>query len=479
MKQLKVLLVQPSARDCVRTLFSIYNTEEGIGFKPPLGLLTIATAIRQSTQHQVTVLDCQLNDVHADNLHEFLADSYDIVGISAWTDFWYQASALAARFKQLLPACFVVMGGPHVACYPGEILDHPAVDAIVMGDGEIPMLRLLHRLSGAEGQEQQTEVGLHLASEPRRPFKPYLHRNLDEIPIPDRTLLPVRRYSSVIGSEEFITTVMTSRGCPFACVYCKMEHQPFAMRSAASVVEEFRQIHALGIKEVEIYDDTFNFNHERTLAICQGLQELKLGIKWSIRDRVDRVTPETLAALRKAGCVRIHLGVESGSDAILKSIGKKITVEQVRSAVAMARRAGFEILTYFMFGLPGETLDDARKTIDLALEIDSDYAEFSITIPYPGTRAYADALAQGVIMSEYWREFTLHPEPQFVIPQVIENVIDREMLLKLRDEAIRRFYFRPSYMFRELLKVRSWHEFKRKSLMALGLANVLRGTFVR
>ncbi|MBU1229138.1 MAG: B12-binding domain-containing radical SAM protein [Proteobacteria bacterium] len=480
MKKLRILLVQPSYKDCVQTLFSIYNTEEGIGFKPPLGLLSIATTIRSRTPHDVVILDCQLDDVHVGNIHEHLSDEYDVVGISAWTDFWYQAAATAARVKELLPRSCVVLGGPHISCYPAESLDHPAVDAIIMGDGEMPMLRLLEVLAGhgASGAGLPAH-GLYFDSEPRRSFVPYIHKSLDELPIPDRTLLPLNRYTSVIGVEKFSTTMVTSRGCPFACVYCKMEHQPFNMRSAGSVLDEFRQIKALGISEVEIYDDTFNFSHERTLAICKGLQELDLGIKWAMRDRVDRVDPHVLQALKKAGCVRIHLGIESGSDAVLKAIGKKINVEQARKAVAKAKAAGFEVLTYYMFGLPGESLAEAQKTIELSLELDSDYAEFSITIPYPGTKAYAGALEQGVISSDYWLAFAKTPTPQFVIPQVIENMMDRKTLLSLRDQAIRRFYFRPSYMLRELLKVKSWHEFKKKFQMALGLANVLRGIFIR
>lgn len=475
MKKLSVLLIQPSYRDCVQTLFSIYNTEEGIGFKPPLGLLYIAAAIRNLTPHRVDVLDCQLDDAHHANIAQFLAKDYDVVGISAWTDFWFQAAALSGAIKTLMPRCLVVMGGPHVNAYPAEVLDFPSVDAIVMGDGEIPMVRLLSRLSAGAADEVP---GLYLKGQ-AGPFVPHQCRDLDKLPMPDRTMLPVKRYTSVLGSERYVTTMITSRGCPFACVYCKMKHQPFCKRSADNVLAEFEQISALGINEVEVYDDTFNFDHQRTLAICRGLRERGLKFKWAIRDRVDRVEPRVLDELRLAGCNRVHLGVESGSDRVLGLIGKKITVAQAKRAVALAKERGFEVLTYYMFGLPGETYEEALQTIDLALSLDSDYAEFSITIPYPGTRAYAEALEKGVISRDFWLEFTRNPTPAFAIPQVIENLIPREQLMELRNSAIRRYYFRPSYLFRELKKVRSWHELRRKLGMGLGLANVLRGVFVR
>ncbi|MGL1862843.1 MAG: B12-binding domain-containing radical SAM protein [Pseudodesulfovibrio sp.] len=476
MKRLKVLLIQPSHRDCVQTLFSIYNTDEGIGFKPPLGLLSIATSILQMTPHEVDIFDCQLEDVHAGNIHEHLTKEYDVVGISSWTDFWYQATAIGAKIKELFPQCFLIMGGPHINAYPAEALAFPAVDAISMGDGEIPTVKLLERL--ASGSDDLIP-GLYVKGEEPRQFDPFICRDLNTLPIPDRTLLPIDRYTSVLGSERFITTMITSRGCPFACVYCKMEHQPFNMRSAESVIDEFKQIHALGISEVEVYDDTFNFNHTRTKEICKELKRLGLNIKWAIRDRVDRVDEEVLVALKEAGCNRIHLGIESGNDKVLHDIGKKITAEQARTAVKMVKAQKFELLTYYMFGLPDETYEEAAQTIDFSLELDSDYAEFSITIPYPGTKAYADALSKGIIKDDFWLTFTRNPTPKFVIPQVIENIISKDELLALRDQAIRRYYFRPTYILRETMKVRSWHEFKRKFTMGLGLANVLRGIFVR
>lgn len=478
MTPLKTLLIQPSYIDCVQTLFSIYNTEEGIGFKPPLGLLSIATTIHDMTPHSVDILDCQLEAVHAGNISEHIHKDYDVIGISAWTDFWYQASSIAISIKELFPKSFIVIGGPHVSCYPGEVLKHKAVDAIVMGDGEIPMTRLLEKLSTPDSEAIDTP-GLYLKGYTGLEFKPYIHKNLNELPSPDRTLLPIERYTSVLGSEKFSTTMITSRGCPFSCVYCKMDHQPFNMRSAESVLREFQEIKRLGIQEVEIYDDTFNFDHKRTKTICEGLIELNLGIKWAIRDRVDRVEPDVLRALKKAGCIRIHLGIESGSDRILQRIGKKIDTNMAKRAVTLAKQAGFEVLTYYMFGLPEETLKEAESTIEFALELDSDYAEFSITIPYPATRAYAEALSEGIIKQDYWLEFTRNPTPQFTVPQVIENILDRATLITLRDKAIRKYYFRPKYMMRELLKVRSWHELKRKMQMAYGLTNVLRGIFVR
>lgn len=268
--------------------------------------------------------------------------------------------------------------------------------------------------------------------------------------------------------------MITSRGCPYRCVYCKLKFQKPIARSAENVIREFEDIHRLGIKEIEIYDDTFNWDHRRTEEICQGLIAKNLYLKWSIRDRVDRVKENVLSKLKSAGCYRIHLGVESGNDRILKSIKKGITVNQAREAVKLAKKYNFTTLTYFMYGLPTETLSDARQSLDLALELDADYTEFSIMIPYPGTEVYENALKNGTIPADYWRDFTMHPTPRFEIPYVVENIISKRELMKLRNASVRKFYFRIGYIFKELKKLRSWPEFLRKLKMGLGLFNLLR-----
>lgn len=468
---MRVLLIQPSARDCVKTLFSIYNAEGGIGFKPPIGLLYIATTVRERTGCDVTVLDCQLDDIHQGNILELVREPYDVIGISAWTDFWYQASGIAKTLKSRYPNSHIVMGGPHVNIYPEEVLGFDYVDSIVMGDGEIPMSMLVDRL--AKGGASDEIPGVYFRGRTYKEYLPYICEDLDSLPIPDRTLLPIKRYYSVLSPSEFVTSMITSRGCPYRCVYCKLKFQRPVARSAESVIKEFETIHVLGIKEVEIYDDTFNWNHDRTEEVCRGLIAKRLGVTWAIRDRVDRVKESLLVELKRAGCNRIHLGVESGSNAILKAIKKGITTDVAREAVRLAKKHGFMVLAYFMYGLPTETLDDARQTLDFALRLDSDYAEFSIMIPYPGTEVYENALKDGTIPVDYWRDFTRRPIASFEIPYVLENLMTKKDLLKLRNLSIRKYYFRLAYMLREFRKLRSWPEFHRKFKMGMGLFNLL------
>jgi radical SAM superfamily enzyme YgiQ (UPF0313 family) len=149
---------------------------------------------------------------------------------------------------------------------------------------------------------------------------------------------------------------------------------------------------------------------------------------------------------------------------------KKITTEQARTAVKLAKDAGITVLVYFMFGNLEESREDMKTTIDFALSLDADFAQFSITIPYAGTEMYEEALKEGIVTYDYWADYARNPVPDFMPPQLIENLVDRKTLLAMRDEAVRRFYFRPRFIFKELLSLRSAAEFVRKARMGMQLA---------
>ena len=469
-KTLTVVLVQPPASHAVESLFPQTESEEGIGAKPPLGILYIGTYLRARSNHRVVVLDAQVEGWDVDRLiDEILRHAPDVVGITAWTDFWYSAHRTADVLKRRAPGVHIVIGGPHIGIYPDVTLQHSAADSVVLGDGEVPMLLLTNAL--ANGCTPPDIPGVHFKAHGVREgvTKWYIEKDLDHLPHPDRRLLPIEKYSSVLGKRKYVTTMITSRGCPFKCTYCKLNFQKTLQHSAQYVIDEFAEIARLGISEVEVYDDTFTWSSRRVQDICRGLIDRDIRVEWAIRDRVTGVKAENLSLLQRAGCIRIHLGIESGSDKTLETVKKKITTAQAREAVALVKATGFTTLTYFMLGLPGETRTDAQETIDFALEMDTDYAEFNICIPYAGTEMYETALRDGVIARDYWRDFAIAPTPDFTIPALIEDNLSRAELMQLRDDAIRRFYFRPRFIARELAGIRSVAELTRKARMGLSL----------
>ena len=473
-RSIRVILIQPPTTQGVRSLLTHVDNEggEGIGFKPPLGVLYIGTMIKQHSEHTVKVIDALAEQLSFKDIVKQCVDFQpDVVGISAWTDFWYPAYRTGQLLKEALPHLHLNYGGPHVSIYPQKTLDVPFVDSVIVGDGEIPFLYLCNLV--ANEVKDNGLPGLHFKTDGVKEGSGtfYIHKDLDQLPMPDRTLLPIKNYGSILGQGQLLTTMITSRGCPYKCTFCKLNFQKNLAHSAANVFAEFQQIHALGIREIEIYDDTFTWSIERLRQLCNLLIAADLNIVWAVRDRVSArsVDPDLLSLMYQAGCRRIHYGIESGEQRILDRMKKRITLDQARKAVTLAKQAKLTVLTYFMIGNLDETEEDVHKTIQFALKLDADFTQFSITIPYAGTEMYEEALASGIIDHDYWNDYAEHPVPDFLPPQLIENRIDRSTLFRLHDEAVRRYYLRVGFLLRKLLELRSFSEFLSKAKMGIQL----------
>lgn len=469
---MKILLINPPSRNAVdEYMLQVGNTEGGgIGCKPPLGILYIAAYLSKMSSHDVTVMDAQVEDLSDEEIrHRVATISPDVVGITSWTSFWHSTVSTVSIVKSVNPDIHVCLGGPHVSVYPDETLSVDGVDSISMGDGEKPFAQLVDALENGELDKIIPGIYFKHQLNSASPKECYVEKDLDELPVPLRTAVPYKRYSSVIGKENYITTMITSRGCPYRCTYCKLHFQKSLCRSATNVLDELSEIAALGISEVEIYDDTFSWSKQRVIDICRGIVERGLKLRWSVRDRVSNVELETLQLMKKAGCERVHFGVESGSDEILKLVKKNITTAQAEKAVTLAKKAGLEVLTYFMLGLPGETEAHIKTTVDFALGLNADYTTFNIAIPYPGTEMYDQGLASGIIPHDFWSDFVNDPKPNYDIPYLYEENVKLKRLIELRNRAMKRFYLRPSYIVRQLKMTGSLNELYRKMKMGLSI----------
>ena len=469
---LRIVLVYPSSHQGVQSLFT-FHKNEGIGLKPPLGILILATYLLSKNYRNVKCLDTQLDDLSPEQTVDRLVEmGADVVGFTVWTDFWYPVWKTIQLTRERLPDSKILLGGPHCGVYPRETLESSAADYLIVGDGEDSLLNLVRNLSqnrpvpDIPGLWRKDGDTVLPPKEDRSIIK-----DLTKIPAPDRLLLPYKRYSSVLNAREYETTMVTSRGCPHKCVFCKMNVQKVYARSAEQVVEEFKEIANLGITDIQIYDDTFTWSKKRVVDICMGILDNKLNLRWAIRDRVDRGDPEMYALMKKAGCYRIHFGVESGSKPILKASGKKISLEQAEYAVGLAKKNEYSTMAYYMFGFLEETHQDALKTIDFSIKLNTDYAVFAVLIPYPGTIIYNEALTRGILPYDFWLDYTRNPEPDFRIPHLIEQHMDREMLIKLKDAALRKYYFRPKKILGEIRKLTSWNEFDQKRKMAMNIVS--------
>lgn len=467
---MKVLLLNPPrAHEIIGNNPAI--VEEERGFSPPLGLLYVAAYLREQTAHEVRVIDAQVEGLDQAALQARLAAwRPDVVGMTAMTMTLIDVLACAASVRAAAPAATVVLGGPHVHLYPEETIRLPEVDCLVLGEGEAAFAELVEALD--RGRPLRTVPGLvweedgRVARSAERPPV----ADLDSLPFPARELTPYRRYNSLLAAGETVTTLFTSRGCPFRCRFCDRPHlgKAFRARSPENVLAEIEACRELGIREFLLYDDTFTVDRDRARRICDLIVQRQLDIAFDIRARVDTVDEDLLARLKRAGCQGIHYGVEAGTDEMLRVLNKGITLTRVREVFAATRRAGLPTLAYFMIGNPGETREQIESTFRVARELRPDYVHLTVLTPFPGTEVYRQALAEGVIEGDVWRDFARAPRPAFQPPVWAEH-LDREELNDLLVRGYRSFYLRPGYILRRLARLRSWTELKRKAKAGLGV----------
>ncbi|MBU1006940.1 MAG: B12-binding domain-containing radical SAM protein [Candidatus Omnitrophica bacterium] len=460
---MKALLIYPPKKHMIKTNVPEFVDKE-TGLYPPLGLLYVAGFARENSSHEIKVLDAQAEGMDYAQIEDRIRqEKPDIVGIQAFTFALIDVIRTAKIAKKVDKNIMVCLGGPHVNIYPEETISMPEVDFLVMGEGEVRFTKLLNALDKKERLEDIDGIffkdGLRIV---RSPAKGYVE-DLDSLAFPARGLTPYEKYYSLLAKSTPVTTMMTSRGCPFRCLFCDRPHlgKKFRSRSAANVVKEMEACVKMGIREFFLYDDTFSVDKKRAHDICDEILKKGLDIGWDIRTRVDTVDEDLLRKLKKAGCERVHYGVEAGTKEILKVLRKDIDLERVKYIFKKTKSLGMTTLAYFMFGSPTETKDQILKTIDFAIKLDPDFVHFSITTPFPATELYYLGLERGILKKDYWKEFASSPDKGFV-PEIWEENLSKEELSGLLKFAYKRFYTRPGYIIKELFKVRSIGELLRK-----------------
>lgn len=467
---MRVLLISPPIDNMITTNIPTYVDEER-GYNPPLGIMYVAAYAEKHTDHTIEILDVLAEELDYKEVEEEIRKRKpDVVGITAMTFTLIDVIKIAKIIKKVDDEIKIVLGGPHVHIYPNETIDIPEIDFLVLGEGEIPFTKLIQNIDDYDNLKNVKGLVFKNEGEIINTGLRDFIEDLDSIPFPARHLTKVGLYKSLLAKRSTVTTMMTTRGCPYKCIFCDRPHlgKVFRARSAENVVREMEECVEMGINEFILYDDTFTIDRQRVLDICELIEDKGLDIGWDIRARVNTVDKEMLIKLKHAGCERIHYGVESANPDILKLLNKGITISQVEKAFEMTKEAGIETLAYFMIGSPTETRDQIMNTIDFAKRLKPDYVHFSITTPFPATQLYYMGMEQGVFEEDYWKEFAINPAEDF-IPQPWDAVLSREELMELLEYAYKSFYVRPSYIFKKMMKVRSAGEFTRKAKAGLKL----------
>ena len=351
---------------------------------PPLGVTYVAAAF-EAAGAEVRILDYIVSQYSREKLERELERfAPRVLGATSVTMNFPAAVRIVEDAKDIDPSILTVMGGSHVSFDAANTLRrHPAVDVVVIGEGErtieelVQVLRNRGSLSSIRGIAFRRGDDI-VMTEPRE-----LIEDLDSLPLPARHLLPVSRYQAL----GFPVSIITSRGCPNSCIFClgrRMVGKRVRHRNPVSVVDEIESILDWGFNRINVADDLFTANPDKVRAVCEEINRRGLRFTWSAFSRVNTITREMLAMMRDAGCDAVSFGIESGNPAMLKRVRKGITLKQARDAVQMCKDEGVLAHASFMVGLPGETLETLEDTRVFSESLGILYG-FHFLAPFPGT----------------------------------------------------------------------------------------------
>ncbi len=450
---MRILLINPPYRE--RTYVS-----------PPLGLAYIASVLRKS--NEVRIIDAPpLGYTYHDIESEVAGFHPDVVGVTAMTATIRDALE-TARIAKAASKATVMLGGVHPTIMPHETLENTAVDIVVRGEGEKTITELIPAL-------ERGKISRVRGISFRKGKKIYHNKpmplidDLDSIPFPSRDLLPMGKYRQHLGHPTSFATMMSSRGCPYSCIFCTkaLYGSVYRMRSPENIISEMVEVREkFNTKEIVFYDDNFSARRERVVRLCDEIIRKDIKIKWKCEARVNLVDRQLLEKMKETGCYLIAYGVETGNQNLLDAMKKGITLSQIRSAFKETHKAGIETLAYVMIGMPGETRETIQKTLDFILEIEPGYVQMGLATPYPMTELYDIAKKKGLIEGVDWSEFSYTGDS--ATPVMRTEALSREELAGELKRMIKAFYMRPRYILKRLMRTRSLADMKRNA-SGLGL----------
>ncbi len=380
-------------------------------------------------------------------------NSYGLVIVETSTPSIENDLSMVQKIKENSSAKVALIGA-HSTYFSKDLLDsYGYIDYILRGEFEYTILDLCKCLR--DGEKVENIKGLSFRKEGEvveNPDRPLIS-DLDKLPFPAWHLFNMKYYDPHLYKSPSVLMI-SSRGCPYRCTYCLwpqvMYGHKLRTRSAENVVDEIEILKdKYRVKAIEFDDDTFTIGKRRVVSICNEIIKRGIKISWSCFGRVD-VDREMLSAMKEAGCEFIKYGVESGSQKILDRCKKQITLNQVREAFRITKEVGIKDYGTFMFGLSGENWDTVNETIEFAIELDPYAVQFSIVTPLPGTEYYSQLKSKGLLKAKNWRDFDGAAKAVIVTAEMSKEDLERAFAL-----AWKKFYLRPSYILKTLIRYSS------------------------
>lgn len=438
-------------------------------FVPPLGILYLASILKKD--------DCEVKIIDKDPEYFDIASEVknfnpDMIGLSFMTPSYEKVHDLCKILRKEFPRSIIFSGGVHSSVMPERMVKELNLDFAVIGEAEITIVEVVRNIKNGKSLGGIKGVVFKDSDKVVNNGPRELVQDLDRLPFPDRSLLNFKKeyltYPGIIrGHACKSTTVMSTRGCPYHCIYCGSKllfGTKVRYRSVKNLVAEIRHlISNYDIEGIWFADDTFTVNPKRVINFCRMLKKDNIRLVWACQARVNTVSDEVLKEMKNAGCVQLDFGVESGSEKVLKVLKKDTNIPMIKRAFSLAKKHNIRTLATFMVNNPFETKSDIEQTFKLAKELSADFTTFFYTTPFPGTELYSLAKGQGWLdnsegYSEGWNVRTAQ------LPVMNnDSGLTKEELMKLRSKMQNHFFIKNYIRLPNLvLSLRMSYQFLKK-----------------
>ena len=458
---MKVLLVRPPS---ILGFISKENIQHPINLAQLAAELLAEGVFTQIIDYE---LEKYSDEAFAAKIREFKPN---LIGFSAVTPHITKCANMARLAKSVTPEVMTVVGGHHSSVLPAQTLrEFPSFDLVVIGEGELTLVRLCRALENKENLEILKGIAFRQNGEITVNLPVELIADLDELHMPARHILRLKDYfqinrfkgvSSPGISRRGInpTQIFTSKGCWGKCTFCSNDTvfgnpalpSKVRFRSFESIAAEVeRCILDFGINHFSIEDEVFPVNKELLSSMCELFTKHK--VTWNCNSRIDILRREDLNLMAQSGCLKLELGVESGSPRILSLIKKEIILSQVEDSFAWAKEAGIWRTAYLMIGShPDENISDLMLTKKFIKKIKPDLITFTIAVPYPGTELYRQMKRHDLLTTENWEDFQYYNR----IPSWRTFNMTAEELVKQQKKILRWFYMHPSFILHKFTQIK-------------------------
>ncbi|MBE0428252.1 MAG: B12-binding domain-containing radical SAM protein [Thermoleophilia bacterium] len=437
---------------------------------PNLGLGYLAASLRESGLDAV-ILDCNKEDIGPEDFRGYLSGKeFHLIGFQVYTSGIPSARRMVHVARALNEEAILVLGGPHPS---GDVEQTfsilPDVDCAVVGEGEEAIVELM-KLDKGDLDDKTRLAGIKNVAYPVNEGEVCINEiaqseDLATLPRPAWDLIDPRTYPisphGTFSRGYPVAPVLTSRGCPYPCTFCaafKVFGRKIRYRPAEDVVDEIEYlVRNYGIKEFHIEDDNFTMKKDYVMEFTSLVKRRNLRMPWACPNgiRLDRIDAEMLEAMEDSGCYSVAVGIESGSDDVLRRMRKKLTTDQIEEKVDLIKNSSnLNVTGFFLLGYPGETVEEIKKTIRFSRRLKLNKASFSPVMPLPGTEIYSDWRKKVPAEDFDWNKFLYYQ----IIPFVSE--IDSRVLEKFVRKAVIGFYVRPRVIWGMAREIKTLYQLK-------------------